>query len=95
MLFVVVLRHQVMSDNSAILWTLARQAPLIMGLPRQTYWSGLPFPSPADLPDLGIEPASPALVGGCFTTEPPWKPIYTHTYGHIMKMWQMLTIRSG
>ena len=47
------------------------QAPLSMGFPRQEYWSGLPFPSPGDLPDPGIEPeslVSPALAGGFFTT---------------------------
>ena len=42
-------------------WTVAYQAPLSMGFFRQEYWSGLPFPSPEDLPDLGIEPGSPAL----------------------------------
>ena len=42
-------------------WTVARQAPLSMGFPRQAHWSGLPFPSPGDLPDPGIEPGSPAL----------------------------------
>ena len=42
-------------------WTVARQAPLSMGFSRQGYWSGLPFPSPGDLPDPGIEPRSPAL----------------------------------
>ena len=40
-------------------WTLAHQAPLFMGFPRQEYWSGFPFPSPKDLPDQGIEPTSP------------------------------------
>jgi len=48
-----------------------------MGFHRQEYWSGLPFPSPEDVPDPGIElmsPASPALAGGNFTTEPPGKP---------------------
>ena len=44
-------------------WTVAHQAALSMGFPRQEYWSGLPFPSPGDLPDLGIEPRSPALQG--------------------------------
>ena len=39
-------------------WTVACQAPLSMGFPSQEYWSGLPFPSPGDLPNLGIEPAS-------------------------------------
>ena len=42
-------------------WTVAYQAPLSMGFSRQEYWSGLPFPSPGDLPDPGIEPRSPAL----------------------------------
>ena len=59
------------------LWTIAFQAPLSLGFPRQDYWSGLPFPSPGHLPDPGIIPASPALAGGVFTTEPPGKPKYT------------------
>ena len=42
-------------------WTVAHQAPLSMGFSRQEYFSGLPFPSPRDLPDPGIEPRSPAL----------------------------------
>ena len=42
-------------------WTVACQAPLFMGFPRQEYWSGLPFPSPGDLPGPRIEPRSPAL----------------------------------
>ena len=53
--------------------TVARQATLSMGLPRQEYWSGLPFPSPGDLPNPGIEPmspVSPALASGFFTTDP-------------------------
>ena len=44
-----------------------------MGFYRQKYWSGLPFPSPGDTPDPGIEPAPPALAGGFLTTEPPGK----------------------
>ena len=55
-------------------WTAACQAPLFMGFPRQEFWSGLPFPSPRDLPDPGIEPTSPALAGAFFATEPPGKP---------------------
>ena len=54
------------------------QAPLSMGFPRQEYW-GLPFPSPGDLPDLGIKPeasVAPALAGRFFTTGPPGKPVY-------------------
>ena len=42
-------------------WTIANQAPLSMGFSRQEYWSGLPIPSPGDLPDPGIEPVSPTL----------------------------------
>ena len=56
-------------------WIIALQAPLSMGFSQQEYWSGLPCPPPGDLPDPGIEPASPALAGGFFTTEPPGKPI--------------------
>ena len=44
-----------------------------MGIPRQEYWSGLPFPSPGALPNPGTEPTSPALAGGFFTAEPPGK----------------------
>ena len=47
--------------------TVARQAPLSMGFSRQEYWSGLPFPSPGDLPNPGIEPGSPALQADAFT----------------------------
>ena len=47
-------------------WTVASQAPLSMGFSRQEYRSGLPFPSPGDLQDPGIQPASPALAGGFF-----------------------------
>ena len=54
-------------------WTEAHQAPLFMEFSRQEYWSGLPFPSLGDPLDPGIEPASPALAGGFFTTEPPGK----------------------
>ena len=56
-------------------WTVAKQAPLSMGFSRQEYWSGLPFPSPGDLPDPGMEPTSltsPALAGGFFTTSATW-----------------------
>ena len=55
---------------------VARQAPLFTELSRQEHWSQLPFPTLGDLPDFGIEPASlasPALVGGFFTTVPPGK----------------------
>ena len=54
----------------ASLQTVAHQSPLSMEFSRQEYWSGLPFPPPGDLPDPGIEPASSALAGVFFTTEP-------------------------
>ena len=59
-------------------WTVVHKAPLSMGFPRQEYWSGLPLPLPADLPDPGIKPMSlapPVLAAGFFTTEPPEKPL--------------------
>ena len=60
----------------AIPWTVARQAPLSVGFSRQEYWSGLPSPSPGDLPDPGIKPATPTLASGFFITEPPGKAHY-------------------
>ena len=51
----------VISDSFVTPWTVAHQAPLCMGFSRQEYWSGLPFPSPGDLPVAGMEPKSPAL----------------------------------
>ena len=68
-----------MSD-SAILWTVAHQAPLSMRLSRQEYWGGLPFPSPGDLPHPGIKPTSPALAGEFFTTGTTGKPICAHEF---------------
>ena len=59
---------------SATPWTVAYQAPASMGFSRQEYWSGLPFPSPGDLPDPGIEPWSPSLQGDALTSQPPGKP---------------------
>ena len=55
------------------LWTVAYQASPSMGFSRQEYWSGLPFPSPGDLPDPGIKPGSPALEADALTFEPPGK----------------------
>ena len=60
---------------SATPWTVARQAPLSMGFSRQEYWSGLPFSSPGDLPDPGIEPRSPELQVDSLLSEPSRKPI--------------------
>ena len=55
----------------ATLWTVAHQAPPSMEFSRQEYWSGLPFPSPGDLPDLGIELGSPTLQADALPSEPP------------------------
>ena len=56
-------------SDSVTLWTIASQALLSMGFSRQEYWSELPFPSPGDLPDPGIEPRSPALQADFLPTE--------------------------
>ena len=54
-------------------WTVAHQAPLSMEFSRQEYWSGLPFPSPRDLPDPGIKPGSSTLQADVLPSEPPGK----------------------
>ena len=61
-------------------WTVAHQAPPSMGFSRQEYWSGLPFPSPGDFPDPGIEPRSPTLQADTLTSAPPGKPKDTLKY---------------
>ena len=58
-------------------WTVSCQAPLSMGFSRQEYWSALPFPSPGDLPDPGIEPGSPALDADSLPNEIRGKIHYT------------------
>ena len=55
-------------------WIVAYQVPPSMGISRQEYWSELPFPSPGNLSDAGIEPRSPALKADALTSEPPGKP---------------------
>ena len=62
------------------LWTVAHQASPAVGFSRQEYWSGLPFPSPGDLPDPGIKPRVPALEADALTSEPPGKPESEHDY---------------
>ena len=66
--------HSVMSDSFAAPQTAACQAPLSTGPPRQEYWSGWPFPSPGDLPNLRVKSTSPALASRFLTTAPPGKP---------------------
>ena len=58
-------------SNSETLWTVTSQAPLSLEFSRQEYWSGLQFPSPGDLCDIGIEPRSPALQANSLLLEPP------------------------
>ena len=59
----------------AILWAVACQASLSVGFPSQEYWRELSLSPSGDLPHPGMEPTSPALAGGFFTTEPPRKPL--------------------
>ena len=73
-------------SNSAILWTVACQAPLSMGFFRQRYWSELSCPPPGDLPDPGIESEflmSPSLAGRFFTTS---TPLGSHLWGNVIKL---------
>ena len=72
-----VVSHSVVS-NSAAPWAVARQAPVSMEFSRQGYWSGLPFPTPGDLPDLGLDPGSPVspeLQADSLPTKPREKPL--------------------
>ena len=73
MKMVVLFSRWIVYDSFATLWTVAHQALLSMGFPRQEYWNGLPFPSPRDLPNAGIKLMSPALAGRFSTTKPPGK----------------------
>ena len=83
------------SDPFVIPWTVACQVPLSVGFPRQEYWSELPFPSPGNLPDSGIKPASPALVGRFFTTEPSGKPLMLLCVAPYSRIsWLIFPIRS-
>ena len=67
-------------------WTVSHQPPLTVESPRQEYWSGLPFPSPGNLPDPGIEPMSRALAGSFFTTEQLGKPCFGHTWYYFLEL---------
>ena len=63
-------------------WTIACQAPLFMGFPRQEHWNGLPFPSPGGLPRPGIEPKIPALQADSLPLAPPGKPQIKQCFAH-------------
>ena len=79
-------------------WTVAHQALLSVGFPRQGYWSGLPLPSAGDLPDTGIEPWFSALQMGSLPFESPGKPIhhilvwYVFMYKNIPYQYMMSTL---
>ena len=66
-------------------WTVACQAPPSMEFSRQEYWSGLPFPSPGDLPNPGIEPVSPTLHANTLPSEPSGKPKGSETLGQLRR----------
>ena len=79
-------------------WTVAHQAPPAMGFSKQEYWSGLPFPSPGDLSDPGIEPVSPEFQTDALTSEPPGKLLFssigpttrgTEPESHWCKSWSL------
>ena len=76
-------------------WIVAPQASLSQGLFRQEYWSGLPFPSPGDLPDPLIEPTSLALAGRFFTTEPPGKYVMAPMLIKLNKTYPCLSLFIG
>ena len=76
-------------------WTVACQSPLSMGFARQEYWSGLPFPTPGNLPNAEIKPVFPALAGRSLVIEPPGKPhsgvrlvIFKATMGLGRRRWE-------
>ena len=73
-------------------WTAGHQARLSMGFSRPEYWSGLPFPSPWDLPNPEIKPGSPALQAASLLSELLYTYIYTHmhihTYLYLLSIWR-------
>ena len=70
-------------------WTVAHQAPPSVGFSRWEYWNGLPFPSPGDLPDPGIEPRSSTLQADALTSEPPGSPILCL----LLNTWQRCSLK--
>ena len=76
-------------------WTIAHQAPPSMGSSRQEYWSGLPFPSPGDLPDPGIEPRSPIMQADALTSEPPGKQGNDIDRVLNIQPWSLVTVLSS
>ena len=79
----------------ATLWTVAYQAPPSMGFSRQEYWSGLPFPSPGDLPNPEIEPGSPSLEADTLPSDPPESPHHTMDLIKLWLKWQWRDFLGG
>ena len=73
-------------------WIVVHKAPPYMGFYRKEYWSGLPFPSPGDLPGPGIESKSPALAGEFFTTDPPRKTCVGYICRKKVKYYMLLLL---
>ena len=71
-------------------WIVCYQASLSMGFSRQEYWSGLPFASPGDLPDPGIEPCSPILQADSLPSEPPGTPIFMYQFHSVQSLSRVL-----
>ena len=74
-------------------WTVAYQAPQSMEFSRQEYWSGLPFPSPQELPDPGIKPRSPALRADALPVEPPGKRFQRYSSSNFLNLNSFLFLR--
>ena len=68
-------------------WTVAPPAPLSMGFSRKDYWSGLPFPSPGDLPDPVVEPGCPTLQADVLPSEPPPSLKFDNGFKHTLQCW--------
>ena len=84
----------VVSDSLRPPWTVAYQATPSIGFSRQEYWSGLPFPSPENLPYAGIEPGSPSLQADSLTSEQPgsWAKLFKPYFSCPMLIWNMLSL---
>ena len=90
-----VLSCSVVSDSFVTPWTVTHQAPPSLGFSRQEYWSGLPFPSPGDLANPGIEPRAPALQVESLPSGPPGKPpssLYQLAFGYLLGLQSFATL---
>ena len=87
--------HSVVSNSLRPPWTIAHQAPLFLGFPRQGCWRGLPFPSQAYLPNPETEPKSPVLQADALPSEPPGKISYSNCRKSKMKKKNPERIQKG